>query len=77
MIAGLISLENPTRLRLVTTWKKDTAEPWYLVTNLERIPQKITRLYLRRMWIEEMFRDLKNRNWGLGFDGSELLTRPL
>ncbi len=70
----LLSLENPTRLRLVTTWKKDTAEPWYLVTNLERIPQKITRLYLRRMWIEEMFRDLKNRNWGLGFDGSELAS---
>ena len=70
----LLTLEHPTSLRLVTTWNKGAKQPWYLATNLTEIPQKITRLYLRRMWIEEMFRDLKNRKWGLGFDGSELAT---
>ncbi len=69
-----LTQENRMLVRLVTTWNKRAAEPWYLVTNLNRIPQKITRLYLRRMWIEEMFRDLKNRKWGLGFAESELST---
>jgi len=67
-----LTRENRLRVRLVTTWSQAAEEPWYLVTNLERIPQTITRLYLRRMWIEEMFRDLKSRKWGLGFAESEL-----
>ena len=48
-------------------------EPWYLVTNLEQDPAaQVVRLYKRRMWIEAMFRDLKNRNWGLGMDQVQL-----
>ena len=57
---------------LKTTWDDKAGEPLYLVTNLTDIPQKITRYYKRRMWIEEEFRDLKNRKWGLGFDESYL-----
>jgi len=70
----LLTLEAPFPTRLVTTWARRAEQPWYLVTNLEQIPQKIVRLYQRRMWIEEMFRDLKNRKWGLGFAESELST---
>jgi hypothetical protein len=65
--------ENPLRTRLVTTFSKDTAkEPWCLVTDQEGVAPHIVRLYARRMWIEEMFRDLKNRRWGLGLDHVEL-----
>ena len=67
-----LTLENRMRVRLVTTWSQGAKEPWYLATNLDRIPPKITRMYKRRMWIEEEFRDLKNRKWGLGFAESGL-----
>lgn len=60
-------------LRLITCHDKDANEPWFLVTNLEEeYPVKIVQLYKRRMWIEAMFRDLKNRNWGLGMDNVRL-----
>lgn len=56
-------------IRLVTVYARDAKEPWYLVTNLaDEPPAEIVRLYKRRMWIEAAFRDLKNRNWGLGMD---------
>ena len=56
-------------LRLVTTFAQDAKEPWHLVTNLRTAPPaEVVRIYKRRMWIEAMFRDLKNRNWGLGMD---------
>ena len=54
---------------LVTVHDRDANEPWFLVTNLEEeLPRRIVNLYKRRMWIEAMFRDLKNSNWGLGMD---------
>ena len=56
-------------IRLVTVYEKESDKPWYLVTNLEgKTPRTIINLYKRRMWIEAMFRDLKNSNWGLGMD---------
>lgn len=63
-------------LRLVTVFEREAQEAWYLVTNLEaQVPAEIVRIYKRRMWIEAMFRDLKNRDWGLGFD-SVRLSQP-
>jgi len=63
-------------VRLVTVYNRDAKEPWYLVTNLpHHAPAEIVRLYKRRMWIEAAFRDLKNRNWGLGMDQVRL-TKP-
>lgn len=63
-------------LRLITVHDKDANEPWFLVTNLEEeISIKIVQLYKRRMWIEAMFRDLKNRNWGLGMDNVRLTKK--
>lgn len=56
-------------IRLVTVFERDSDEAWYLVTSLEfEVPAEIVRLYKRRMWTEAMFRDLKNRDWGLGLD---------
>jgi hypothetical protein len=56
-------------VRLVTVYDRKAKEPWYLVTNLpDPPPAEIVRRYKRRMWIEAAFRDLKNRNWGMGMD---------
>ncbi len=69
-----ITQSHPFSTRLITTYASKAQEPWYLVTNLRDIPPEIVRLYQRRMWIEEMFRDIKNRRWGLGLDDVELST---
>lgn len=54
---------NNYRTHLVVYWKSGEKEPWYLATNqLSGLPA--VRLYKRRMWIEEMFGDMK----GHGFD---------
>jgi hypothetical protein len=67
--------EDKTRLRLVTVYDREADEPWYLVTNIEDSdPYRIVRLYKKRMWTEAMFRDLKNRKWGLGLDHVRLTT---
>ncbi len=60
-------------IRLITVFDRDAKEPWYLVTNLDGTPPaEIVRMYKRRMWIEAAFRDLKNRNWGMGMDLARL-----
>ena len=51
----------PTHLMLC--WQRGEKRPWLLATNLTQ-PIAVLRLYRRRMWIEEMFGDLK----GHGFD---------
>lgn len=62
-------------IRLITVFDKKAEEAWYLVTNREfEVPAEIVRIYKRRMWTEAMFRDLKNRNWGLGLDEVRLST---
>jgi hypothetical protein len=48
---------------LVLYWKRGEKEPWYLATNLPS-PRTAILLYRRRMWLEEMFGDMK----GHGFD---------
>ena len=62
-------------VRAVSVFARDAKEPMYLITNLEdKTPAQIVRYYQRRMWIEAMFRDMKNRNLGLGMDGVQLTT---
>ncbi len=65
---GVITEEHPLRVRLVTVYDEEAKEAWYLATSEEVLSAEVVRLYQRRMWIEESFRDLKNRNWGLGLD---------
>ncbi len=60
-------------IRLVSVYERDAKEPWLLVTNvMHESPRRIVARYKRRMWIEAMFRDLKNRDWGLGMDKAKL-----
>ena len=47
---------------LVLHWATGEDDPWYLVTDVA--DQRVIRRYRRRMWIEEMFGDMK----GHGFD---------
>jgi hypothetical protein len=51
-------------LYLVLHWEKGEDDPWYLLTNRNAPAHVIIRRYMRRMWIEEMFGDMK----GHGFD---------
>lgn len=69
---GTLAGHEHLSVRLVTTFAREAAEPWYLVTSLAGPAAEIVRTYKRRMWIEAMFRDLKNRNWGLGLDNVQL-----
>ena len=55
---------------LLACWSGKNKTPWLLVTNLTS-PQPALRLYAKRMWIEEMFGDLK-RN---GFDLQDIRLR--
>lgn len=48
---------------LLLFWAHGEKKPWLLATNVSH-PPAILRLYRRRMWIEELFADLK----GHGFD---------
>lgn len=46
-------------VNLAITHREPAPEPWYLVTNLPR-QEHPERIYKRRMWIEESFRDAKS-----------------
>lgn len=70
---GTMNEEHWGPIRLVTVYDRKAKQPWFLVTNLNLFPPaRIVRLYKRRMWIEAAFRDLKNRNFGLGMDQAQL-----
>ncbi len=45
-------------------WKPGEERPWLLTTNLDN-PQRTVRIYAIRMWIEEMFGDLKKQGFDL------------
>lgn len=49
---------------LVIVWKKTFKEPWLLATNIQ-CPALALHLYSRRMWIEEMFGDMKDNGFDL------------
>ena len=60
---GLLTAKHAHSVNLWAHWQPGEDEPWLLATNLPT--RHATRLaYRRRMWIEEMFGDLK----GHGFD---------
>jgi hypothetical protein len=65
--------ERKTRFRLVTVYDRQADEPWYLIANIgDMTPDEVVRTYKKRMWTEAMFRDLKNRKWGMGLDDVRL-----
>lgn len=52
-------------LYLVAHWAQGEDEVWYLVSNRQMPPAQWLRLYARRMWIEEMFGDMKGHGFNL------------
>ena len=59
----LLTQASPYPTHIVLYWKIGEKEPWFLATNQPSAAAAV-RLYKRRMWIEEMFGDMK----GHGFD---------
>ena len=59
----LLTKQHRHKCHLLAWWKPSEKEPWLLATNLPSL-RATKRYYRYRMWIEEMFADLK----GLGFD---------
>jgi hypothetical protein len=51
-------------VNLLVHWKLGEKEPWCLATNLPDL-QTALRFYKRRMWIEEMFGDMKDHGFDL------------
>lgn len=56
------NLVGPTWLLL--HWEKGEETPWYLVTDIP-CAATVLRFYRRRMWIEEMFGDMKKHGFDL------------
>ena len=52
------------RVNLLAYWAPGEKEPWLLVTNLPNA-YRTRQCYARRMWIEELFGDLKAHGWDL------------
>ena len=64
---GTLGEDEAIHGRLVTAYDKKAKEPWYLVTDLDQEDvSEIVSIYRRRWWIEALFRDKKNRDWGIG-----------
>ena len=62
--AGWLTQSKIYPVNLLAHWKVGEEEPWCLATNLP--DQRITlQAYARRMWIEEMFGDLKRHGFDL------------
>ena len=55
---------NSFLTHLVLFWQTGEDKPWFLATNLLDA-QAVLRLYRRRMWIEEMFGDMKKHGFDL------------
>lgn len=60
----LLTAASPFPTHLVLHWQPGQKHPWFLATNL-LCPRATVRLYSRRMWIEEMFGDLKKHGFDL------------
>ena len=67
---GCITKKDMFPVNMLVHWKVGEKDPWCLATNLPD-RQIALRLYKRRMWIEEMFGDMKKH----GFDLEHTLLR--
>jgi hypothetical protein len=60
----VLTRTSPYPTHLVLHWQRPAKQPWFLATNLLH-PQPVLKLYRLRMWIEEMFGDLKKHGFDL------------
>lgn len=67
---GCLTAEEIYPVNLLVHWETGEKEPWCLATNLPDLRMAL-RFYRRRMWIEEMFGDLKKH----GFDLERTMLR--
>ena len=66
---------SPQTTNVLLTWRRGERHPWLLATNLPT-PELALQHYKRRMWIEELFGDLKRH--GFDLESSHLRSaRPL
>jgi len=61
---GLLTREHAYPTNLLAHWEKGEKEPWLLATNLSSRQETLC-AYRRRMWVEEMFGDLKSNGFDL------------
>jgi hypothetical protein len=61
---GLLTFKHAHPSNLLAHWKKGEKEPWLLATNLLSRRETLG-AYRRRMWIEEMFGDMKRNGFDL------------
>jgi len=61
---GLLTSKHAHPTNLLAHWKKGEKEPWLLATNLSSRRETLA-AYRRRMWIEEMFGDMKSNGFDL------------
>jgi len=67
---GYLTTKHIYAVNLLVHWKVGEKEPWCLATNLPDLRMAL-RFYARRMWIEEMFGDIKRH----GFDLERTMLR--
>jgi hypothetical protein len=60
----LLTLKHALPVNLLAHWEQGEKEPWLLATNLPT-RQATLQAYRRRMWIEELFGDLKRHGFDL------------
>jgi hypothetical protein len=67
---------RPVRQHVVIRWKtglpEKRDEPWFLMTDLDRSALALSNLYAKRMEVEELFRDEKNRRNGYALRNTQL-----
>lgn len=61
---ALFTQKHAHQTNLLAHWQKGEKEPWLLVTNMPTLKAALV-VYRRRMWIEEMFGDLKKHGFDL------------
>ena len=61
---GYLTASEIYPVNLMVHWKVGKKEPWCLATNLPDLRMAV-QFYRRRMWIEEMFGDLKKHGFNL------------
>lgn len=71
MPSVILTKKSPYPTHLMLCWLRGEPRPWLLATNLTH-PPAVLRLYRHRMWIEELFLDLKSH--GFDLESSHLLS---
>jgi hypothetical protein len=71
--------KDPVVVNVAIRWRKDLPkerdECWFLISDLEISAQRLSQLYGKRMTIEELFRDEKNKRNGWSLRDTQI-TRP-